>query len=232
MAGPRNSWQGVQDEVMERIRTRSWKPGETIPNEADLAIEFGCARTTINRALRNLAEAGVLDRRRRAGTRVAVHPVRKATLRIPIIRHEVEARGMRHGYVLLEQSEPAAPETVCAEMNCDIGTRLIKLRALHLADGMPYVIEDRWINPDVVAEARDADFSETNANEWLVANASFTKGEFAVSARSASIEDAKTLETQAGAALINVRRTTWDGPRGITLVNLIYAPGYQIQTEI
>ncbi|MEP5090001.1 MAG: winged helix-turn-helix domain-containing protein, partial [Paracoccaceae bacterium] len=79
-----NSWHAVQEEVLRRIKNRSWKPGELIPNEADLAIEFGCARATVNRALRALAETGILDRRRKAGTRVALHPVRKVTLEIPI----------------------------------------------------------------------------------------------------------------------------------------------------
>ena len=56
------NWQSVQDEVLRRIHAREWPPGALIPNEADLAIEFGCARSTVNRALRSLAESGWLDR--------------------------------------------------------------------------------------------------------------------------------------------------------------------------
>ena len=66
------SWQAVADEVLARIRRRDWAPGDLIPNEVDLAGEMGCARTTVNRALRHLAEAGYLERRRKAGTRVAL----------------------------------------------------------------------------------------------------------------------------------------------------------------
>ena len=65
-------------------------PGEFIPNEADLALELGCARTTVNRALRAVAETGLLDRRRKVGTKVTTNPVRKATISIPIIRQEIE----------------------------------------------------------------------------------------------------------------------------------------------
>jgi formimidoylglutamate deiminase len=68
------SWQAVQDEVRRRIAARLWRPGDFIPHETDLAREFGCARATVNRALRELAEEGLLDRRRKAGTRVAVNP--------------------------------------------------------------------------------------------------------------------------------------------------------------
>ena len=88
-----NTWQDVQREVLGRIQNRVWKPGDIIPNEVDLAKEFGCARATVNRALQAVADSGLLDRRRKAGTRVAVNPVRKATLEIPIIRQEIEQRG-------------------------------------------------------------------------------------------------------------------------------------------
>ena len=80
-------WQSVHAEVLRRIRSREWLPGALIPNETDLAAEFGCARATVSRALRELADAGLLTRRRKAGTHVALNPVRKATLQIPVI-HE------------------------------------------------------------------------------------------------------------------------------------------------
>ena len=51
-------WEGVRDEVLRRIRVREWVPGAVIPGEEALAVEFGVARATVNRALRELAEAG------------------------------------------------------------------------------------------------------------------------------------------------------------------------------
>ncbi|MCY0152430.1 GntR family transcriptional regulator [Hoeflea alexandrii] len=56
----------MQAEVLRRINAREWKPGDFIPNESELSVEFGCARATVNRALRGLAESGLLDRRRKA----------------------------------------------------------------------------------------------------------------------------------------------------------------------
>ncbi len=89
----------MHDEVLRRIHCRDWEPGEQIPNEADLALEFGCARATVNRALRTLAESGVLDRKRKAGTRVALHPVGKATLNIPIYVRKLKKKA-RHTAML------------------------------------------------------------------------------------------------------------------------------------
>ncbi|MBS4011138.1 MAG: GntR family transcriptional regulator, partial [Roseovarius sp.] len=59
-----NTWQLIQDKVLRRIHAREWPPGTGIPNEADLSREFGCARATVNRALRALAEARLIERRR------------------------------------------------------------------------------------------------------------------------------------------------------------------------
>jgi len=68
------NWQDLQSEILNRIQSRHWKPGELIPNEVDLADEFGCARATVNRALRAVADTGLLERRRKAGTRVGFIP--------------------------------------------------------------------------------------------------------------------------------------------------------------
>ena len=117
------SWQSVQEEALRRISNRQWKPGATIPSELELAQEFGCARVTVNRALRGLAEAGLLDRRRKAGTRVALLPVRKATLSIPIIRTEIEAKGFAYSYCLLARDFGAPPSEVKARLQAKPDSR-------------------------------------------------------------------------------------------------------------
>ena len=60
-----SGWEAIRAEVLTRIRRRDWPPGALIPGEEALAQEFGVARATVNRALSELARAGVLERRRR-----------------------------------------------------------------------------------------------------------------------------------------------------------------------
>ena len=111
-----NGWQSVRDEVLRRIHERQWKPGDLIPNETDLASELGCGRATVNRALRELANTGLLDRRRKAGTRVALQPVARATLSIPVIRSEVEEQGRTYRYTLLSREVSQPPPRIRAAM--------------------------------------------------------------------------------------------------------------------
>ena len=87
------SFRAIKEEMERRIATRQWAPGATIPGEEDLAREFGSARATVNRALQELARSGVVERKRKAGTRVALHPVREAGFVIPLVGQEIEAEG-------------------------------------------------------------------------------------------------------------------------------------------
>jgi GntR family transcriptional regulator, histidine utilization repressor len=226
------TWQSVKAEILRRIKERIWRPGELLPNEAELAREFGCARATVNRAMREVAAAGYVDRRRRAGTRVATYPVRKATIDIPLIRREVERRGATWRYRLIECSRCGAPPAIASQLDLPVRSPLLHVRSLHFADNRPFVYEDRWINPAAVPEALAADFRQISANEWLVRNTGYTRGDIAFSAASASETEAEILETAIGAALFVVDRMTWNGDIAITLVRLSHTPGFRMYTTL
>ncbi len=226
------NWQSVQDEVLRRIHSREWKPGDFIPNEADLALEFGCARTTVNRALRSLADSGLLDRRRKAGTRVASQPVAKATLDITVIRTEVEDRGQKYGYQLIARDAVVPPVAVSAAMGTDTEDQLLHIRALHLANDTPYALEDRWINTNVVPSASDETFKFVSANEWLLAQAPYTHGEIAFFAMAATKDDGAALNCPEQSALFAIDRVTWDNEVSVTKVRLVFAPGHQLRTVL
>jgi GntR family histidine utilization transcriptional repressor len=228
----RLSWQAVQAEVRRRIHAREWVPGDLIPNEVDLAAEFGCARATVNRALRDLAASGVLERRRKAGTRVAAQPVAKAVLDIAVIRTEIEGRGLRHGYRRIDHDLSVPPADVSAMMKTPADRPLLHVRALHLGDDTPYVFEDRWIDPTVVPDAATESFATISANEWLLLHAPYTHGEIAFSATSASPEDAAVLRCAEHSALFTIDRLTWDGPVAVTQVRLLFRPGHQMHTRL
>lgn len=223
-------WQAIEAEVLRRIHARDWPPGSAIPHEAALAAEFGVARATVNRALRSLATAGWLDRRRKAGSRVALHPVRKATLSIPVLRAEVTALGRTYDHRLLSRITAPAPSEVTQALALPPETPLWHLTALHLADAAPYAAEDRWVNPAAVPGFAAAALDQTSANEWLVQNAPFTHGDYAITAAVASA--ASSLLAPPGAAVLTVTRTTWDGDRPITWVRLTFAPGHQIRAAL
>ncbi|MEO0772931.1 MAG: GntR family transcriptional regulator [Pseudomonadota bacterium] len=227
-----NSWMTVQQEIRRRIQARDWKPGDFIPHEADLAAEFGCARSTMNRALRGLADTGILERKRRAGTRVALNPVRQVRLEIPIIREEIEGKGGAFDYLPLRRNIAAPPPDMRARLQTRDGDAHLHLETLYMSNGAPYVFEDRWINLAAVPQARDERFDTLNPNEWLVREVPFDGGGFAFSATVATPDLAQTLGCAQGDALFVLDRTTRAQDQVITSVRLVFHKGYRLHTEL
>jgi len=227
-----NGFQDIMSEVRRRVTEREWPPGEMIPNEQDLAKVFGCSRATVNRALRELAGHGLLDRRRKAGTRVVLNPVRKAVLSISIMRHEIEKRGLSYGYLLLTREQIRPPLVLSKSWGVPANRKLLHLRSLYLGNSNPFAFEDRWINTAQVPDALTADFEHNNSNEWLVQNAPFSHGDITFSAANAGALEGEYLDVQAGTALFVMDRRTWSEDAPITSVRVYFAPGYRMHTTI
>lgn len=227
----RSSYRTIRDEISRRIASRVWLPGALIPGEEALAGEFGAARATVNRALRELAEQGLVERRRKAGTRVSLHPVREARFAIPLVRQEVEAAGQVYSYRLLSSDLIAAPDAIVERLHLSGGTRLRHVRALHYADGTPFQFEDRHIVIDTVPEAASADFATIGPNEWLVETAPFTHADFAFFADIAG-EEAQYLDIAPGAPVFVGERVTWLAQKPITLVRMVHPPAYRMVTKL
>jgi GntR family histidine utilization transcriptional repressor len=226
------SWRDIHAELLRRIHERIWSPGDPIPNEADLAIEFGCARTTVNRALRDLAEKGLVTRKRRAGTRVAVNPVARATLKIPIMREEIEAKGLSYRHTILDHRLTRPPSVIRHRLDLPPDSRALHITTLHLGDARPYALDDRWINLQTVPDAASVDFGVISPNEWLVQHAPYTHGDIAITAGDAALSEAEHLGVHAGDAILILERSTWRHQASITTTRLTFAPGHRIVTSI
>jgi GntR family transcriptional regulator, histidine utilization repressor len=220
-------WEAIRAEVLRRIRARDWPPGALIPGEEALAEEFGVARATVNRALTALAEAGVIERKKRAGTRVAELPVRRARLEIPVIRLDVLGRGLAYDFKLLADRMVPAPVPVTARLGLPEGQPMRYLETLHLAGGRPFVLETRWLNPAILP-ADAPDFSAVSANEWLVTHVSLVSGDIAFTAEPASPREAEVMGLAAGTPLLVAERTTQGTAGPVTLVRLAHAPGHRV----
>lgn len=225
------TWQAIRDEVMGRIRAGHYAPAALIPRESDLAAEFGCARATVNRALRDLAEAGFLERRRKAGTRVSADVVRRATLQIPMIRSEVEATGSQYRFDLLERTEAPPPAHVASRLGVPPDQRMLHLRSLHFMDDLPHLYEDRWVSLATVPAIADADLTRENPNEWLVRHAPYSHGSMSFGAEPAG-DVAGSLACAPGDSVLVVERITWVGEAPITWMRQWHRPGYGISLSL
>jgi GntR family histidine utilization transcriptional repressor len=227
----RLSWKDVRDEIHDAILDGRYGPGDRLPRDTDIADQLNCARSTVQRAMQDLADSGLVERRRKGGTRVRSEPVTRATLDIPITRREVEQKGGRYGHQVIRRTQTDAPRSVMATFELADPHPMLRVEALHLSDGRPYILEDRWISLHTVPEIATVDLTTQSANEWLVLNKPYSRCDLRFYAISATARVADLLQTQAGAALFVIERTTWIDTAPITTVKAITAPGYQLLTR-
>ncbi|KIC20075.1 GntR family transcriptional regulator [Leisingera sp. ANG-Vp] len=227
----RHSWVAIRDSIREMILNSTYGPGDKLPRDEEFAARFGCARSTVHRAMRDLAQSGIVERRRKGGTTVRRDPVTRATLNIPITRLEVEQKGSVYRYQLIRQSMQPSPPAIMANFGLHEARPMLRVEALHLADSRPYIFEDRWICVETVPEIASVDLSRESANEWLVRNRPYSKCDLRLYARTGTSTDSEILQSEVGDALFVMERTTWISDAPITSLCAVARPGYQLFTQ-
>ena len=224
-----SGWEAIRDDVRARIAAREWVPGGLIPGEQALAVSYGVARATVNRALRELAETGLVERRRKAGTRVAQGAARRAILSIPVIREQIEALGKAHSFQILTLAEETPPEVVLDAMRLAADRTLLHIVTLHRADGRPHALETRWLNLAAVPGPLP-DLMRITVNEWLLQTVPYATGEIVFAAEPAGADEARHLDCAPGAALFVTERVTRTDAGPVTWARLAHAPGWRMRT--
>ncbi|MGI3170415.1 GntR family transcriptional regulator [Pseudooceanicola sp. C21-150M6] len=231
MEDQRQGWRDVRDVIRDWVLTGRYAAGDRLPRDVDIAAELNCARSTVLRAMQDLSDAGMVERRRKGGTRVRPDPIVRATLDIPITRREVEAKGGRYGYQLVKREVVAAPRAILAATNVADPRDMLHVEAIHLSDGQPYIFEDRWICLETAPEILGIDLSRKSANEWLVLNKPYSRFDVRLYAIMADAGMADLMAVAEGAALLVIERTTWIDEAPITTVRSVTRPGYQLATQ-
>jgi len=221
-------YEEIRTEILRRINSQAWPAGFAVPHEEKLAEEFGVARGTVRRAMAALVDAGLIERRRRAGTRVVGRKSHSSTLTISVVRHEIESAGHAYGYKLLV-SKICGPESDDQGLFADALLRHII--SLHLSDGRPYQLEDRLVNLGAIPKAQDADFSAVSPNEWLIAQVPYSSVRTTLRAEMPSASDSKYLKLQRNEPVFVIERQTRLDGNVLTLVRMAHpANSFQMIT--
>jgi GntR family histidine utilization transcriptional repressor len=214
----------VKQFVTEQIAAGSLKPGARVPSEHELVREFGLARMTINRALRELAAEGVLIRVAGSGTFVAEQRVHAHPLEVRSIADEIRARGheYRARVVLLESVR--APADIAGRCGVRAGAKLDHSIVVHYESAAPLQVENRYVNPAVIAGYRDNDFSRIAPHDFLMKAAPLQRAEHTVRAVVPDVYIRRLLRMSANEACLLILRRTWSHDRIATVADL-HHPG-------
>ena len=214
----------IRSDIEGQILSGAVRPGDKIPSELELMEVYGCSRMTVNKALSWLSNAGLVHRRKRAGTVVAERPNEMMVLDVPDLPQEIARRGQVYRYALVERVVRAATAEADEKRLAGKG-RLLFVRGVHLADEVPFACEERLVNLTAVPDILDADLALEPPGSWLLRHIPWTEAENRIGAVAASAQNAQLLGVAPGAACLKIERRTWRGGEHITFVRQLFVAG-------
>lgn len=206
----------IRTEIEERIHSGAWRPGDRIPFEHELVASYGCSRGTVSKALGTLAKAGLIERRRKAGSFVAHPQVHSAVLEVPDLAELVAARGEAYRWELTDARTSLATEAG------DLPLPALNVTGCHFAGGEPFALERRTISLRAVPEANAADFASEAPGTWLLHHVPWTAARHRIRAVEASRRESEALALRPHAACLELQRWTWRAGEPVTQVRQLF----------
>ncbi|MGY6534636.1 MAG: GntR family transcriptional regulator [Pararhodobacter sp.] len=171
-------------------------PARRFHTEAELAAMFGVTKATVRHALSELAESGLIRRRRGAGTYVARRPhVEKLDAGLDIDRQYAARWGQGPAVTVL--GFVTRPPTPAESRGLDLApaAQVLAIRRLRALAHVPLAIDERVIEATL---ARRAGFTEANAEQPIVDrlrnHLGLGRAAWEISARRAGKVDAALLQ--------------------------------------
>jgi GntR family transcriptional regulator len=134
-------YQQLHDEMVGRIARGDWKPGAAIPNESELAREFGVSAGTMRKALDLMESERLITRRQGRGTFLADQSEGELAHRFMNVFGPAGKRLIGE-VASVEIAEGTVNETECRRLGLHAGDRVYRIRRVRCIGGRPFMVED------------------------------------------------------------------------------------------
>lgn len=218
----------LKELIIERISSGELRPQDRVPSENELVDSTGVSRMTANRALRELDNEGYVDRVAGVGTFVADFKAVSHVLEVRNIADEITRRGHEHSASVLVSTETPADRDASTALHTEIGTILLHVQLVHLENGIPIQLEDRYVLPDFAPEFLKQDFSKVTPSAYLSSVSPLQEAEHVVRAAMPDAVTKQQLDMSDGEPCLLVTRRTWAHGKPVSFARL-HHPGSRFE---
>lgn len=141
-------YQTVAEKIKERIIAGQYKPQSLLPNQSELAKEFGVSKITIKNALDRLAHEGLVYKKSGMGTCVlGIAPMLgRHDSSVDSISGLTAQQGSEHVSSKVIKFDVAFPsEDICQKLNLKSNDPVYKIIRLRLLDNEPFILEHTYM---------------------------------------------------------------------------------------
>lgn len=201
----------LEEQIASGIIDGSLPADSRLPTEDDLIKRFNVSRTTVRKAIQNLAGRGLVEIRRGTGTFVTPPRITQELTELTGFVEDMESLGHAASARLIDRITVAASVDVARRLELTTGTPVMRIRRVRLANGIAMSLDETYlplgIGEKVATHNLDVDpifaLLEQRYDIPLV------EAEYKLAAASANEDVAVALDVESGSPIFLIERTSY-----------------------
>jgi GntR family transcriptional regulator len=201
------------------------KVGDQLPTEDVLIARFEVSRITIRRAIQNLVGRGLVEIRRGKGTFVASPKMTQELTELSGFVEDMHALGRKPSARVLSKEVVTANTAVANHLALTKGERVVRIRRVRLADGVPLSFDETFLPLDIGKKIISNNLKIEPIFSLLERkyDIPLIEAEYKLEAVAAEPEVALALRVKQGSPIFRIERTSYSrGKRPVDYETLYY----------
>ena len=215
----------VETVLASEIADGALKVGDQLPTEDSLIARFEVSRITVRRAVQNLVRRGLVEIRRGKGTFVAAPKITQELTELSGFVEDMHAVGRKPTARVLGREIVTADATVASRLALTKGERVVRIRRVRLANGVPISFDDTYLPLEIGKKIMTDNLKVEPIFSLLERkyDVPLIEAEYKLEAVAAEAEVAEALRVKRGSPIFRIERTTYSkGNRPVDYETLYY----------
>jgi GntR family transcriptional regulator len=215
----------VETVLASEIADGAMKVGDQLPTEDSLIARFEVSRITVRRAIQNLVNRGLVEIRRGKGTFVAAPKITQELTELSGFVEDMRALGRKPAARVIGKEIVIANTTVANHLALTKGERVVRIRRVRLADGIPLSFDETYLPVEIGKRIITNNLKTEPIFSLLERkyDVPLVEAEYKLEAVAAEAEVAAALRVKQGSPIFRIERTSYStGNRPVDYEMLYY----------
>lgn len=210
----------IQEYIADLILTGKLKPETKIQSEREFSEDLGVSRMTVRKALTELVNEGLLERKHGSGTYVAKPKITYDAREMVNYVQAMQRRNIATASQLLEFDEMVASRRLAEILKIEIGNPLYRVSLLRFANRVPVILERGFFPCARFPKLEDWDLEKSSTLDLLTSVYNIKPGLISQTVEAVAAVDtvAQQLRVEDGFPLIMLSRIIFNNETKIPVV--------------
>jgi GntR family transcriptional regulator len=210
----------IQEYIADLILTGKLKPETKIQSEREFSEDLGVSRMTVRKALTELVNEGLLERKQGSGTYVAKPKITYDAREMVNYIQAMQRRNIATASQLLEFDEMVASRRLADILKIEIGNPLYRVSLLRFANRVPVILERGFFPCARFPKLEDWDLEKSSTLDLLTSVYNIKPGLISQTVEAVAAVDtvAQQLRVEDGFPLIMLSRIIFNNETKIPVV--------------